>query len=50
MEHGANPDLARAMQEKRRSNAATTHQDKRTKRARSRAAIKARVIREQKEN
>jgi hypothetical protein len=49
VKHDANPDLARAMQEKRRSNAATTHQDKRTKRARSRAAQKGRAIREQKD-
>lgn len=49
MQYDANPALTRAMQEKRRSNAATTHQDKRTKRARSRAAQKGRAINEQKE-
>ena len=46
MKAGANPDLARAMQEKRRSSAAGTHKDRRTKRNRSRAAQRARAIRD----
>lgn len=46
---GQNPDLARAMVEKRRSNAASKHQDKRSKRARTRAAEKERAVRDQKE-
>jgi len=44
---GANPALAKAMVEKRRSSAAGTHGDRRTKRNRSRAARKARAIKEQ---
>lgn len=43
---GANPDLARAMAEKRRSNAAGKHRDRRTKRVRSRAAKRAAAIRD----
>lgn len=35
----ANPELAAAMRDKRRSNAAGTHADKRTKRARTRGAL-----------
>ena len=46
MKHQANPELARAMQEKRRSSAAGTHADRRTRRNRSRAAQKNRAIRE----
>lgn len=41
-----NPDLARAMAEKRRSNAAGKHGDRRTKRIRTRGAQRARAIRE----
>lgn len=48
-DHQSNPALARAMQEKRRSNAASTHADRRTKRNRSRAAQKGHAITEQKE-
>lgn len=46
---GTNPDLARAMVEKRRSSAASKHQDKRTKRARTRAAQRGRAVDDQKE-
>jgi hypothetical protein len=42
----ANLALALAMQEKRRSGAAGTHADKRTKRNRTRSAQRARAIRE----
>lgn len=41
-----NEDLYRAMQEKRRSSAASPHEDRRTKRARTRQADKSRAIRE----
>lgn len=44
--YGANPALAQAMVEKRRSNAAGKHSDKRTKRARTRSAAKARAMKE----
>ncbi len=43
---GANPALAEAMREKRRSNAAGTHADRRTRRQRSRAAARNTAIRE----
>lgn len=46
MKFQANPELARAMQEKRRSNAAGTHADRRTRRNRSRSAQKQRAIKE----
>lgn len=39
--------LASAMQEKRRSGAAGVHADKRDKRARTRAAAKARALKEE---
>lgn len=39
-EHPANPDRNKAMVELRRSNAAGTHQDRRSRRARTRAANK----------
>lgn len=41
-----NKPLMRAMQDKRRSNAAGKHADRRTRRTRSRAAQRARAIRE----
>lgn len=44
--YGANPARAQAMVEKRRSNAAGKHADKRTKRARTRGAAKARALKE----
>jgi len=44
----ANPGLADAMRQIRRSGACTPQADRRTKRARSRAASKARAIREDK--
>jgi hypothetical protein len=44
---GRNEELAAAMQEKRRSNAAGTHEDRRTKRDRSRADQKRNAIRDQ---
>jgi hypothetical protein len=40
------PEQVRAMQELRRSGAAGKHADKRSKRARTRGAAKARAIRE----
>jgi hypothetical protein len=43
---GANPALAKAMVEKRRSNSAGKHADKRTRRARTRGAAKARAMKE----
>lgn len=43
---GANLALAQAMQGLRRSNAAGKHADKRTKRARTRSAAKARAMKE----
>lgn len=43
---GSNPEMAKAMLGKRLSSAAGTHKDKRTKRARTRAAAKARIMRE----
>lgn len=45
--YGANPDLARAMVGKRSSNAAGKHRDKRTKRARTRAAARHRAMKDQ---
>lgn len=42
----ANPQLARDMAELRRSNAAGTHADKRTRRRRTRGADKSAAIRE----
>ena len=36
--NNANPEMAKAMRDKRSSNAAGTHQDKREKRARTRGA------------
>lgn len=42
----ANPERAKAMQELRRSNAAGTHLDKRTKRARTRQVAKNKSIQE----
>lgn len=42
----ANPDMARAMHGKRTSNAAGTHADKRTKRARTRSASIARDLKD----
>lgn len=42
-----NERLAAAMLELRRSNAATRHADKRTRRARTRAAAKARALKEE---
>lgn len=39
-----NPELAAAMRDLRRSNAAGTHQDRRTRRNRSRNAQRARAI------
>lgn len=44
--YGANPARAQAMVEKRRSNAAGKHADKRTKRVRTRSAAKARAMKE----
>lgn len=44
---GANPALAQARVERRRSNAAGTHLDKRSKRARTRGAQQARALRDQ---
>jgi len=44
----SNPDLARAMRELRRSNAAGTHGDRRTKRNRDRSAQNRNAISEQK--
>jgi hypothetical protein len=41
----ANPEMAKAMREKRSSNAAGTHADKRTKRARTRNAMLRRLLR-----
>jgi hypothetical protein len=41
-----NEDLYRAMQEKRRSSAASPHADRRTRRQRTRADAKRRAIRE----
>lgn len=46
MRDQANPALARAMQEKRRSSAAGTHADRRTRRNRSRSAQKRNAIKE----
>ncbi len=43
----ANPEMHRAMVGKRTSNAAGTHGDKRTKRARTRGAAKRRAMREE---
>jgi len=42
----ASPEQVRARQDRRRSNAAGKHLDKRTKRQRTRAAAKSRAIRE----
>jgi len=42
----ASPEQVRARQDRRRSNAAGKHLDKRTKRARTRAAQKARALRD----
>lgn len=44
---GANPAMAAAMRDLRRSNAAGTHADKRTRRQRSRADARRASIREQ---
>lgn len=44
---GANPQRVRADQERRRSNAAGKHHDKRTKRNRSRSAQRSNAIKEQ---
>ena len=46
-QHPANPDLAKAMAELRRSNAAGPHADKRTRRNRARAHRTRRAIKEQ---
>ena len=46
MQRGANPALAKAMVGKRSSNAAGKHLDKRAKRARTRAASKARALKD----
>lgn len=46
----ANPEYIAAMRELRRSNAAGTHGDRRTKRNRNREAQKRNAIRDQKEN
>lgn len=43
----SNPEYARAMAELRRSNASGTHQDKRTKRKRTRSDSKRKEIDEQ---
>jgi hypothetical protein len=40
------PDALRVLQERRRSGAAGKHADKRTKRTRTRAAAKARALKE----
>ena len=40
------PEQVRAVQERKRSNAAGSHKDKRTKRARTRGAQKARALRD----
>lgn len=45
----ANPEYAHGMREIRRSSAAGTHADRRTKRNRDRAAKRRNAIREQKE-
>lgn len=42
--NNANPEMAKAMREKRSSNAAGTHQDKRTKRARTRGALLRKLL------
>ena len=42
--NNANPEMAKAMRDKRNSNAAGTHQDKRTKRARTRNAMMRRIL------
>jgi hypothetical protein len=42
--NNANPEMAKAMREKRSSNAAGTHQDKRIKRARTRNAMLRRLL------
>jgi len=44
-----NPDMAKALRELRRSNAAGTHQDQREKRARSRAAKRQTEIKKSEE-
>lgn len=44
--HKDSPERIRARQERKRSGAAGKHQDRRTKRARTRAASKARALRE----
>lgn len=41
-----NPAYAAAMRELRRSNASGIHEDRRTKRLRSRAAVKANAVRD----
>ncbi|MFE6967184.1 hypothetical protein ACFVAJ_18885 [Agromyces sp. NPDC057679] len=46
MKH-TNPELAQAMRELRKSSAASPHEDRRTKRARTRSASKARSVAEQ---
>jgi hypothetical protein len=43
----SNPELAAAMRDLRKSNAAQPHEDRRTKRARSRQAQKQKAIKEQ---
>ena len=47
MQHAANPEMHKAMLGKRSSNAAGAHEDKRTKRKRTRAAKKQAAIKEQ---
>ena len=42
--NNANPEMAKAMREKRSSNAAGTHADKRTKRARTRGAMLRKLL------
>lgn len=44
MEHVANPEMHKAMLDKRSSNAAGVHEDKRTKRKRTRATKKKTAI------
>lgn len=43
---GADPGRVRAVQERRRSGAAGRHADRRTRRARTRATVRAAAIRE----
>lgn len=46
----ANPEMAEGMRQIRRSNAAGTHEDKRTRRARTRKDARGKAINESRDN